>query len=147
MNPSHHRRIVSTYQHVDALLRRAEASLAGGESGAPFGPVLMDAQAWQCALLQEQAARLRGLMAAVLDRFGIPVPPTGVGASWAASVLVMEAQIDLEELGGNSLNGYGPVPPQEARELALAHAELRSVLEALRARLLVQPAGSHEDPP
>jgi len=86
-------------------------------------------------------------MAAVLDRFGIPVPPPGVGASWAASVLVMEAQIDLEELGGGSLNGYGPMPPQEARELALAHAEFRSVLEALRARLLVQPADSQGGQP
>jgi len=141
MNPGHRRRLASTYQHMDDLLRKAEAILAGDESHAPFGQVILDTEPWQRATLQEQAARVRSLLKATLDRFGIEMPVPCIPASRSAYILLMGVEIDLQELGGRRLEAYGPMPLEEARGLAAAHEETLGVLKEMRA-FLVQTLGS-----
>jgi hypothetical protein len=135
MNPSHHRRVASTYQHVDELLRRAEAILTGSESQPPFGPTLLDAEPWHRDLLGQGAVRVRQRMAETLERFGIPRLRSSVRAVHSAAVLILAAEIDLEELGGRRLENYGPLAPDEVRAMAAANAEIRAILGDLRERL------------
>jgi len=140
MNDGHQRHLASTYQHVDTLLRKAEAILSGAESQAPFGQVVLDTEPWQREVLQQYATRVRGLLKATLDRFGIVPPGPCIPASRSAFVLFMGAEIDLEELRGNNMRNYGFLPPEETAALAAANEEIIGVLGEMR-RFLVASSG------
>jgi hypothetical protein len=75
------------------------------------------------------------MLGAALDRFGIARPEPSLSALWSAKVSLMGAEIDMEELGGKRLDGYGPMPLEEVRLLAEANAELLAVLKEVRTAL------------
>jgi len=132
MNAGHQRRVASTCQHVEALLRKAEAILAGEESQPPFGQVVYDLRREHQEIFQDYAGQVRRLLRATLARFGIPLPDPSIPASRSIYVHLIGAEIDLEELGGTRLEGYGHLPPEESRALALANQEVLGVLKDLR---------------
>jgi len=144
MNDGHQRHLASTYQHVENLLRRAEAILSGTESQEPFGQVVLDTEPWQREVIQQYAIRVRGLLKATLDRFGIVPRGPCIPASRSAYVTLMSAEIALEELRGNNMRNYGFLPPEETEALAAANEEILGVLGEMR-RLLVSFSG-REDP-
>lgn len=141
MNDGHRRRVASTYQHVEDLLRKAEAILSGAESQPPFGQVVLDMEPRQREIFQESAAHVRRRLKATLDQFGIASPSACIPASRSAYVLLMGAEIDLEELGGRRLENYGRLSPEEAAALAVANEEILGILKDMR-RFLATSSGS-----
>jgi GTP-binding protein EngB required for normal cell division len=135
MNENHKRYIGVTYRHIDDLLREAAAALSEADKDSPFCRTSLDTAPVQHRVVADFTRRVRSLMLDSMNRFGIPVESPSIPASRSALTSLTAAQIDLEELDPKRLQGYGPLSADDATSLAEAHAEIRTVLEQMRAYL------------
>jgi GTP-binding protein EngB required for normal cell division len=135
MNENHRRHLRVAFRHVDRLLSDAAQVLASADAGSPFAAYAADATPVQRRVIEDYVRRVRTLMAAALERMGIPLEPPTVGAVRAASTSILYAEIALEESEAQCMRGYGAMSDEDARELDEGLGELQPVLKQMRAYL------------
>jgi len=126
LNENQVRRVLSTFAHVDGLLRDVERVSRNELS--PFAKERADFAPDEARLMRSFVETARARMLAALDRLGLPRPAPSTSARWSATTALTFADIALSEITEESLRGYGRVDAAAARELVALTADLRALV-------------------
>jgi GTP-binding protein EngB required for normal cell division len=143
LNENQVRRIVSTFTHVDDLLKAVEAVTQPDPS--PFARERPDVTPDEARLLLAFVSLARNRMAAALDRLGIPRPERTLSARWSVSTSLTFAEISVSELDPATLRGYGALDPADGQEVTALAADLQNLLRRGGALLREEQEGGVAD--
>jgi hypothetical protein len=121
---NHQRRLLATFEHVDAMLAEALANLTPREAGLLVPPCIADATPTQRRVIADHLARLRQVMRGFLDAQQIPLEAPRVSGMWGLRVALDLAQVALEEAEPKRLAGYGRLVPGAVKEIERLLAQL-----------------------
>jgi GTP-binding protein EngB required for normal cell division len=131
LNENHKRHLLQTFEHVDHVLEDALQALRSADVPSPFARYVPDSLPVQRRVLGDYIARLRGVMAQMLERQGIALPKPRVSSLWAFHTTLLTAKISVEELGSRYMRGYGALSDEAARELEAMTAQTMDVLDRI----------------
>ena len=138
LNENHARRIVSTFAHVDGLLRGVERlAHAQGAPRSEFAREQPDLSETEAHLLLSLVDTARRRMLATLDHLGLPRPNANLSARWNVMTTLRFVDISLSELTTKTLSGYGAIDAGSGAEVAAVASELRELIA--RGREVLQP--------
>lgn len=135
MNEAQKRHIAATFEHVDGLLQAAASSMKGGATESPFNRFVLDTNADQRRLVEEEVQNIRGLMVAAMARLGIPLPEASVSTTHSVRTDILFAEVDIEDIEPKRLRDYGELRPDDAVILAEINAGLLKALGRMGERL------------
>jgi GTP-binding protein EngB required for normal cell division len=139
LNENQVRRIVSTFVHVDDLLRSViEATHL---DGSPFARHRPDVTTDEARLLRSFVSSARARMLAALDHLGIPRPEQNLSARRSASTALLFAEISLSELDRGSMRGYGTLDEAAGAEVTALAADLQEIMRRGSALLREHESG------
>jgi hypothetical protein len=139
LNEGDVRRILTTFSHVDDLLKHVEALCHPDPS--PFARERPDLSPEEGRLLLSFVVLARHRMVAALDRLGIPRPGQTISARRSATTAFTFAEIAFSELEARALRGYGAVDPRAAEEITALAADLQELARRGTALLREQEEG------
>ena len=131
LNDNHKRRLLATFAHIDNLLAEAWQALAAEEEPSPFRRYRPDLPPEQRPAIGKRLLRLRAAMVRVLADRGIAIPPPPIGVRRYLESALRFAKIDVEELGPESMRGYGPLSAAAAGDLRQVTAQIAEELDDL----------------
>jgi GTP-binding protein EngB required for normal cell division len=141
LNENHRRVLASSLVHLDNLLNEIDGVASGATVRSPFAPYAPDLGPGELRLLRDFIAELRRQMAHMAAALGIdPARPT-TPVSRAVEVMLLGAEIGLEEVGADQLGGYGPLTPAGVAAVDRFVGELSRRLQQLRRLLARRSAG------
>src|SRR5579862_6881861 len=96
--PSHERRLLTTFRHVDELVSQAVSRLEPVAAASPLSEFVPDATLEQQKAAADSLRELRELMRRFVEIHEIPVPERRISALWAAHTAFLHARLSVEEL-------------------------------------------------
>jgi GTP-binding protein EngB required for normal cell division len=139
LNENQVRRVLSTFSHVEDLLKHVEALCHPDPS--PFARERPNLSQEEARLLVSFVVVARKRMLAALDRLGIPRPEQAISARRSVSTALLFAEIDFSELEARSLRGYGAMDPRAGEEITALSADLQALMRRGVALLREQEEG------
>jgi hypothetical protein len=127
LNSNHARRLSVTCQHIDKLLAGMESALAVAGSKQAFPEYLSDVPPAQRRVIEDYTARIRVLLARILEAQGIERPGPFIPVSRCLHSSLTFINIAAEELQPRHMCGYGDIPTAAAADLSRIALELISL--------------------
>jgi hypothetical protein len=133
LNAHQRRHVLSTFAHVDGLLRTVERIARGDDS--PFARERTDLTRDEAVAVERMVSLTRERMLAALEELAIPLPARDYSARWSIQTTLDFAELALSDLGGEELRGFGQVDEDARQELLALVAQVRGALSDTRHRL------------
>ena len=127
LNANQIRHVLAVMKQVDATLFTIERIVNSADS--PFTREVNDLADRERKTINDLVQRLRFEMKRVLEQLSIPLLTKDRSARWSVEASLRSADVSFSDLGGRRLQGYGPLDPEAAKEVARLSLELRRIVE------------------
>jgi GTP-binding protein EngB required for normal cell division len=130
-NQNHKRYLLTSFEHLDKLLREAAAYLGPPAGGALFPLYVPDATPEQRQVIADYLSALRDVARRFLDSEDIVDERKMTSGLWAFRVALDFAWITITEMEPKHLNGYGALDPGSATAIERVAGRLEATLRQL----------------
>ncbi|MBX3023777.1 dynamin family protein [bacterium] len=132
LNDNHRRVLMSGLTHLDDRLAAVATIASAATAGAPFSPYVADLAPAEVHLLHDYLGEIRSRMSAMVADLGLAPAHGVIPTSRAVEVTLLGAEIELGEIGVETLRGYGPLPAESAALVEQTRTNLCRLLQRLR---------------
>jgi hypothetical protein len=132
LNATQQKHLLVTLKHADQVLSEIEHVLDTNGPRPLFDGHKCDFSPGDAQEILQGITELRGHMAVVLERFGVTIPATRVGALHSIETSFDHIDNELEELRPHSMRGYGALAPAAGKCLETTIEELQTLVRRTR---------------